>query len=540
MMVPRPARLSLVLQGDRLIVASVRGSRLETFAIEAEQPSAALRAELDARKIATRAVAIALPRAAVTVKPIELPEVGELEDMVRFELERHVPFPADDAPFAFVPVAPDPAAPPATGGRRVLIVAADRRVVDGAVRIAQEAGLRPTSVTVSSHDLIDLVRPARGRRVAWVHRVGADVELLLVQGAGLALSRHVPAADDETVAAEVRRSLAVVRWRGVDEVWMSGDGDGAATASTSPFAELGAPVSLPPYTKRAEQLLDSLSPDDEGAAHLATAAAAGRRVRALDLIPLPLRPRRLTRPQLVTIGIGAAAVVLAVGALIIPGFRDRSRLAALDADIKRLAPEMREVETVQKELERKRALLGTIETLESNAVKPLPVLRELTDLLPNDAWLTLLSIDSKGAELTGQAAAASALIPLLENSARFERVEFASPVTRGREREQFRIIARWEPGGATAAPAVVSAPPPAPPTGRNGAAATRTAPPPPATRATPDATAAGRTRPGPAAGGPAVQRAPRPIPPAVEDDVEDEGDAPPPQRRIPSRVERSR
>jgi Tfp pilus assembly protein PilN len=539
-MIPTPARLALVLQGDRLIVASLRGGRLETFVIEAEQPSAALRAELDARKIKTRAVAVALPRAAATVKPIDLPEVGELEEMVRFELERHVPFPAEDAPFAFVPLAPDPAMPATGGGRRVLITAADRRVVDGAVRIAQEAGLRPVSVTVAPHDLADLVRPARGRRIAWVHRVGADVELLLLFGPGLALSRHVPAVDDDALGAEIRRSLAVVRWRAADEVWMSGDGAGPASPSTSPLRQLGAPVSAPRYTARAAELLRSLPAEGRGIAELATAVAAARRARALDLIPAPLRPRRLTRPQLATIGVAAAAVVLAVSALIVPGFRDRSHLAALDADIKALAPEVREVETIQKDLERKRALLATIDTLESAAVKPLPVLRDLTDLLPNDAWLTLLSLDSKGAELTGQAAAASALIPLLENSARFERVEFASPVTRGREKEQFRIIARWEAGGASAAaplaPVAPAAPANATPPGRTAPAVPRAATPERAP-SDPAAAAAAARRAGPAPGAPAASR-PRPAPPPEID----EDDDPPvmPQRAAPPRAERPR
>jgi Tfp pilus assembly protein PilN len=73
------------------------------------------------------------------------------------------------------------------------------------------------------------------------------------------------------------------------------------------------------------------------------------------------------------------------------------------------------------------------------------MLRELTDLVPSDAWLTSLSFDTKGVELSGQAAAASTLIPLLENSSRLDRVEFSSPVTKGRDnKEQFRIKAAWE------------------------------------------------------------------------------------------------
>jgi hypothetical protein len=75
-----------------------------------------------------------------------------------------------------------------------------------------------------------------------------------------------------------------------------------------------------------------------------------------------------------------------------------------------------------------------------------------------------VSLDPKGIELTGQASAASALIPLLENSPRLERAEFSSPVTRGRDnKEQFRIRASWEAGGAGstpgASPPAVAAPP---------------------------------------------------------------------------------
>jgi len=110
-----------------------------------------------------------------------------------------------------------------------------------------------------------------------------------------------------------------------------------------------------------------------------------------------------------------------------------------------------------RDLDRKRQLLTTVDKIGSSAIRPLPLLRELTDIIPADAWLTYVAFDAKGVELTGQAGAASTLIPLLENSPRLERVEFASPVTRGRDREQFRIRASWESPGTEA---VAAAPPP--------------------------------------------------------------------------------
>jgi len=41
-------------------------------------------------------------------------------------------------------------------------------------------------------------------------------------------------------------------------------------------------------------------------------------------------------------------------------------------------------------------------------------LRDLTGLLPQDAWLQALNMDAQGVELIGQAGTASALIPALE------------------------------------------------------------------------------------------------------------------------------
>jgi Tfp pilus assembly protein PilN len=444
-----PLRLAIVMLGDRLSVAAIQRDRHEVFTIDAENPGAALRAELDARNLVARKVAIGLVRSAVTVKPIELPSIaGETHEMVKFELERHLPIPADDAAFDFVPL---PSEPDADGtpseGRRVLIAAADRRVIDVALRVCEEAKLRPVSITVAAHDLVSLVTTERQQRVAWLHRTGDVIDLLLLQGPDLVWSRSFPAADDETLVNETRRSLTGALWRECDAVWVSGDGAAAAA-----MLDLGVPVSDPPWTEAAQRNLADLG-DPRGAAELAVATAWRRGIRPLDLIPAAIKPRRFTRQEKLTGAALAATLVLALIALLLPGFREGRRLARLNAEIARIDPEVKTVERAARELERKRQLLATLEKAGTGALQPLPLLRELTEIIPGDAWITYLAFDSKGVELTGQAGAASTLIPLLENSARLERVEFASPVTRGRDREQFRIRASWEaPSAATPAP----------------------------------------------------------------------------------------
>lgn len=454
------AHFAVLPLADRLVAAAIHGQRVEAFVVSAENPTEALRAEIEQRRLPVRTVALGLPRASVTVKPIELPAVGgEIRQMVSFELERHLPFPSDDASFDYVLLPEERNAATPTAGRQAVIAAADRRVVDGALRIAEEVKLRPVSLTVASHNLPALVGRRPGQeRVVWIHRAGDVSEALFLVGGTIALSRSVSGADAATVVAEVQRSVPLLRWRGFDAVWVSGDSQPEVTAA---LAERGLTVTEPPYSPRARGLLGAVTDTPRGVLELALAVAAGR-ARPFELLPIALRPRQFTRAQFVTAGFAAATIVLALGALLAPGWRENRRLADLNSRITRLDPDVRSTERLLQDLERNRRLLATIQSLETGSVRPLPLLRELTDLLPNDAWLTLLSADTKGVELTGQASAAAALIPLLENSPRLERVEFSSPVTRGRDKEQFRIRASWEgsPGAVTAPVSAPAAPSP--------------------------------------------------------------------------------
>jgi Tfp pilus assembly protein PilN len=438
-----PLRLAVVMLGDRLGVAAIQRDRVETFSVEAENPGAALRAELDARSLPARTVAIGLARSTVTVKPIDLPAVvGSTQDMVKFELERHLPIPADDAAFDFAELPPEPDIENTSEGKRVLIAAADRRLIEAALRVADEAKLRPVSITVAAHNLVALVDTDRQQRVAWLHRNGDTAELLLLHGDMVVFSRSFAAADDETLNTETRRSFAGARWRGCNAIWVSGDG-----AAAAPLLDLGVPISDPPWSSRAERRLAQVA-EPRGALELALATASNRGIRGLDLIPPAIKPRRFTRQEMLTAGALAATAVLVLAALLVPGIVENRRLARLNGEIARIEPDVRAVERVARELDQKRQLVGVVEKINASALQPLGLLRELTDIVPSDAWVTYLALDAKGVEITGQAGAASNLIPLLENSPRLERVEFASPVTRGRDREQFRIRAAWEPPAA--------------------------------------------------------------------------------------------
>lgn len=449
--------LGVVLRDTRIaVVAVVRGRLSHVFTLEAqENPAAVLRAELDARRIKAGRAWVGLQRRLATVKALELPPVvgGSLAQMVAFELERHLPFPPEEATFDFLPL-PSPRRAP----QLALLVACERRTVDRALRLLEEARLAPRAITVACHDLVSLVgRRPKTERVVWIHLVGDEAELLFLEGPHLYLSRSIPAQDEGALTNEIAKSLLLLKWDEAGGFWVSGDRAQQLLASHD-LAALAIPVTPPPLSPRARAAVTALGESANGLTLLALATAFGPRQRPLNLLPAALRPRQLSRAQVVTVSNAAAAAILGLSVLLAQSCQEQRHLTRLNAAIRALDPEVKSVERLIGDFGQKLQLLTTLETAQASALHPLPLLRELTELIPPDTWLSTLSLDAQGVELTGQATAANQLIPMLEGSPSLEKVEFASPVTKGRDKEQFRIKAAWEklPKPPTPTPPAVS------------------------------------------------------------------------------------
>jgi general secretion pathway protein L len=455
-------RAGIYLGGEQLTVAAVGRGGAQCFGIElGDVPGVRLKTELDSRGLKLRRIRLGLARGLVTVKALELPPAAagaQFAEMVGFELERHVPFPPEDVRFDWTPL---PGA--ATGQARVLVVACERRTVEGALRLLEESRVRPSALTVACHNLPSLVaRRSRGGWVVWAHRADGATNLLCLGQGRLHLSRAVPAATDAALAGEIEATLRLLGWPGCEAIWVSGDGADDLLVSPS-LAGLTGAVSAPPWTPAAESLLSRLPDEEIGRSTLAVAVALGPTRPALDLLPVELRPRTLSAGQIVTAGTVAVTVLLGLGLVLGQGYKQDRYATQLGEALRQLDPEVKAVERLSAELAQRKRLLQTVQWIEKSEPRPLPIMRELTDRLPQDAWLRTLTMDKQGLEITGQAAAANQLIPLLENSTSLTRVEFTAPVTKAGDKEQFRIKAAWKAPAtsepAAAAPAAQEAPP---------------------------------------------------------------------------------
>jgi Tfp pilus assembly protein PilN len=464
----RTVRAGVYLRDERLTVVAVSGRRsgLQCFAFEPEEmPGARLKSELDTRQVRIRRMRVGLMRAHVTVKALELPFTrgAQLTDMVAFELERHVPFPPEDIRFDFV-------AQPgkSKGPLRVLVAACERRTVEGALRLLEDAHLKPGAVTVACHDLPHLLRRRPSpRRVVWAHRASGATDLVCVEHGRLELSRTVPAKDADELATEITATLRLLNGQTCEAIWISGD-DAPDLLGAPALAELGIPLAEPPLKVGVQALVKQLPEEDAGVAMLALAVALGSPRPALDLLPRDLRPRTVSAGQIVTAATALLTVLLGLSVLAGQGHKEHRYADQLARAIRELDPEVRRVESLSAELAQKKRLFEAIQSVERSNVRALMVLRELTERLPPEAWLRTLNMDKQGIEITGQAAAANQLIPLLEGSSLFTKVEFTAPVTKTGDKEQFRIKAGWKDGVREPEPAQKTPSPP-PPSPRGGA-----------------------------------------------------------------------
>ena len=136
--------------------------------------------------------------------------------------------------------------------------------------------------------------------------------------------------------------------------------------------------------------------------------------------------------------------------------REKNAWDTANAEIKKRKPEIDAVEKVQKQRDELGKEVSEFVKIEAAEPSKVEILRELAQILPATVWIWNLKYNGKEIEISGFAESASDLIPLLDRSRLFERVEFLAPVTKERirmvvggnpvdkEKERFKIKLRLE------------------------------------------------------------------------------------------------
>ncbi len=136
-------------------------------------------------------------------------------------------------------------------------------------------------------------------------------------------------------------------------------------------------------------------------------------------------------------------IVLALAATATAFYRLERTEHAYARALDDIRPRVAEVMALRTELDASSNAATYLETRLGEEASFATLFEDLTAALPDEAWLEQLQWDGEAVTLTGLAADASAIPPLIETAARFEQARMMSAVTidRRTDRERFRIRA---------------------------------------------------------------------------------------------------
>lgn len=137
---------------------------------------------------------------ALVVRVIEVPKMTEeeLKETMRWEVERHVPFAANDVVMDFQPI-PRMDADPNDQNMEVLLVVAQQDMIDKHVDTIFATGLKPKAIDVEplsiSRALLELGPDPWGKKTAAIVNVGSNnTEIAIYKNGVIAFPRTIPLA----------------------------------------------------------------------------------------------------------------------------------------------------------------------------------------------------------------------------------------------------------------------------------------------------------------------------------------------------------
>ncbi|MCJ7830245.1 MAG: PilN domain-containing protein, partial [Desulfobacterales bacterium] len=160
----------------------------------------------------------------------------------------------------------------------------------------------------------------------------------------------------------------------------------------------------------------------------------------INLLPIEMRKKPSRVAYYTLLFLVCLSVLLAIGWGGSRIVRHKTTVNRLEAEIRRLTTEMKGIDQVQFKIKTIESKVDFLNALVSDRLPALDVLKELSQRIPDSAWVQDFTFSDKGVQLNGYAESASELLPVLETSTFFKDATFLSTITKGRDgKERFSI-----------------------------------------------------------------------------------------------------
>lgn len=434
--------LAVTVVNSSLLGCKIKGSELIRGESLKERLDG-LKRYISANSIKDPLIALALPRNAVLSNVISIPspDHSSIKRILGFELEKHVPFKAEDAYWGFETI-----------GRKdslfsVLFAAVRKNTVDKLIEEFRAAGLEPVFAGSWQASIINALAHLKstdeGALIAVIGMNTGEVSIDVLAGFVPVYSSRVSQSrlKQGALASAVASELGVFL-NSADAPSGKRKLDGCMSVSLDQDKRvleelsicLGMPVTpLRLYCDEGQ----SMSAPAFGAA----LCAVGRARVGINLLPsTPAGKGAYGLTRTIALAGALAGMLLMTGAAYL--VKDWVTLKRLESAVAEAKLEKQKVQGVADSLKSADERIRVLEEIKGSGLPgALDVLKETTVMLPPGTWLTDFEYNSGVVIIEGYSDGASAQLIRMEQSAVVEDAEFAGPVTRKGPggQEHFRI-----------------------------------------------------------------------------------------------------
>jgi Tfp pilus assembly protein PilN len=160
------------------------------------------------------------------------------------------------------------------------------------------------------------------------------------------------------------------------------------------------------------------------------------------------RRERAKTPLTLSLILVAAAITIWMISVFLPVNIEQERLGEIQREIAARKEEVKRIEALKTEIETVQKEVSDIDAFKAGRPMDLDILKELTRVLPKTTWLSRANITETTVNIEGYATSSTELIPKLEASKYFKKVEFASPTFRDARMNAERFNIKMEIEGS--------------------------------------------------------------------------------------------
>jgi Tfp pilus assembly protein PilN len=402
------------------------------------------------------AATVTIPRGDVIVRQIQLPPVKgkDLASAVHYQIDTLHPFGEDEVYYSFAPLREVDK----TGGELpVGVVIAEKKRIDEYADLFEAAGIPVSSFSVVAAAFFASVRvrwddPPTPFLITDFH--GDRLEIY-----GEGTNRPLFSAEFDLSAQPPTRALQLagsdLRLEGDESAILAVCGERPFTdgAAQDPGAEPAEHFALDGETSFEQRSVSEILPApldapaefevrrDATALAVALEAACPRLGWRANLLPEARRKSSSRWMYAPTIALSSMVFLLLVGFLVRGPMQDGTYVDALKAEQVRLAATVEKAQANTTSIAVSRRRIGRLQSLARRTELDMRVLAELSELIPDTAWLRELEIDDNGIQITGEAESAAPLLGRLNDSRYLAEAAFSTSLREGDSGQRFQIVA---------------------------------------------------------------------------------------------------